>query len=230
MRSAAAYLSSAWQRVAQFRPSARLLKRSALLVLAALGAAVLAVGCLATYRPAWFTAQAVDYNRLRSDKRALSTTLDEIGDALNAGRPIELRLRADQLNRWLAAREELPEAAELRLPGLQHPQVHLLPDNRLRVAAEVERGGFRFILSSVLVFEHDPQRIRIRVESTRIGALPLPPDRVLRQAGPQLRRLLRDTRSLTRRNEFVWFNGRRPFTISALALNAELATLTLTPR
>ena len=192
-------------------------------------------GCAAMHRPQWFVPTAIDYDRLPQDKRALVDLLDSIGEALNRGKPITLHVDEQQLNRWLTARGELPDGLELRVDPLQHPQVTLLDDNRIRLAAILPRGGVDLVLSCVLAFECADGHLKLRFESPAVGSLPMPlawlrrvidEKRVIAESGAPPRP---PTAPGNFENAFVWPNGERRFTIESIHLQADQGELTLRP-
>lgn len=180
-------------------------------LLAALGAA--------TCRPAWYRPAAVDYSRLAADKRELVGLLDEIGAALNAGRPIEVTLTEEQLNRWIAARDEVWPGLRFELVGLTFPQVNVLDGNRVRVAATARNGPVSVILSAIGRCELADDEIRMRIERVCSGRLPILRDPVLRPlrelvAGSDAMRISMEGDTVRLQNAFRWRNGNRRFRVA----------------
>jgi len=180
------------------------------LLLAALGSA--------TCRPGWYRPGTVDYSRLAADKRELVALLDEIGAALNAGRPIEVVLTEEQINCWIAARDELWPGLQVELVGLAFPQVNLLEGDRVRLAATAKNGPVSVILSAIGRCELADDQIRIRIERVCSGRLPIlrePVLKPLRQAlaetGGQRVTIGGDTVAIW--NVWRWRNGDRRFRI-----------------
>jgi len=197
---------------------------------------VVAVVAAATCRPSWYAPAAIDVAQLKTDQKAVVDLWDAIGAALNAGRPIDFELRADQLNRWLAARQELwPELeVEIELEGARDPQLQLLDGNRLRIGATAATGAADLVVSATLHLELSGDELRLQVESVRAGVLPIPRDRVL----DPVRALLstEDTaraalvgHTITLRNRWVWRNGERRFRVRELAVSNGLARVSFEP-
>lgn len=187
--------------------------------------ALAALLALAAHQPPWFAPTAIDYARLPADKRRFVDLLDGIGDDLYAGRAADLRLSADQLNRWLAARSELPSAYQLELGPVRFPQTLLLGDGRIRVAGVVSRWGFDLVGWADLRLSLADELLAVEFERARLGALPLPrtwlaaalPDSVANA----------ETRGIPRGGR--WPNGERPFRLEAFAIEPNELRVTLTP-
>jgi hypothetical protein len=196
------------------------------LLLAALGSA--------TCRPDWYQPVNVDYSRLAADKRELVGLLDEIGAALNANRPIEVVLREEQINRWIAARDELWPGLQVELVGLAFPQVNLLENNRIRVAATARNGPVSVILSAVGRCELTDDQVRVRIERVSSGRLPILRDPVLEplrraiaeSGGP---RVSMDGDTITISNAWRWRNGERRFRVADFETARGMVRLRLEP-
>ena len=81
---------------------------------------------------------------------------------------------ADQINAWLAA--ELPKRfPAVQAKGLQDPRV-MISDGKLTVAARFTNPRFDAVLSCDLMAQltDQPNRLAIRIDNLRAGALPLP--------------------------------------------------------
>ncbi|RMF75796.1 MAG: hypothetical protein D6744_13050 [Planctomycetota bacterium] len=188
----------------------------------------------ATCRPGWYQPAVVDYARLDSDNRALVNLLDRIGVELNGGRALELRLEQDQINRWIAARDEWPEAVgRVDLGDLRSPQVLLLSGNRARLAAMVERGGFGVVLSCDVRFELDGEKLLIYWEQFRAGLLPAPraliEEALSRSARSSALRAAAESGRLSLPNRWVWPNGKPEFVFRAIEISDGTARIELTP-
>ncbi len=205
-----------------------------MLIGGAAGAGVLvALALAATYRPGWYSPVSVDHTRLRGDKRELAALLDEIGAALNAGRPVTFELHADQVQRWIAARSEMWPEAVIDLGPIREVMV-LFDAGRVRVGAEVASGAVRVVVSLVCRAEVDGECVRLEYDSVRMGAVPVPRSwvagmiaRVRLSAGTE--RYIGQDGVIRLRNEWVWPNGRRRCRIAKLALSNGVARVTLEP-
>lgn len=194
------------------------------------------LGCAAACRPRWYTPAAVDYTHLPADKQALVALVDGIGDALNAGQPIEVQLEQAQVNRWIAARREIEmDLSGLPLDLLERPCVNFLSDGRLRVAWLAERRGWRAVVTIELRLTLKDDEVLVECTELRLGALPLPRDwagkavaAALEGAGYPVR--FERNRVACIPGQGVWQNGRRPFRIERLTIEAGRMVLALSPR
>jgi len=217
-------MSSRWRRWRKVYFAFTSLTTSLLLV--ALGSA--------TCRPDWYRPANVDYSRLAVDKRELVGLLDEIGAALNANRPIEVVLTEDQINRWIAARDELWPGLQVELVGLAFPQVNLLENNRIRLAATARNGPVSVILSAVGRCELADDQIRVRIERVSSGRLPIlrdPALQPLRQAIAESggQRVSMDGDIIIISNAWRWRNGERRFRVTDLETARGTVRLRLEP-
>lgn len=196
---------------------------------------LIGAGCALTCRPNWYRPPAIDYSRLDADKRDATNLGDRIGDGLNSRRVVELELDEAQLNRWIAARNELPGGVPLDLGPLRSPFVDLLEDNRIRLAALVERGGVALVASVSFKVALEDDAIRVRIEDVRAGAAPAPMELIeplLREAfarSGQSDRLAPDG-SIVVPNDLVWPNGKKRFRIASIEIDDNLARVRLEPK
>ena len=215
------------------RPAPRLRRRAAIALLIALPLALLALGLTATCRPRWYRPVSTDYARLHDDKRDLAALGVDIGAALNAGRPIQLQLREDQLNRWIAARAEMWPEAAVDIRPLRDPQL-TFHDDEIRFAALAEHAGWRAVLSITCRVAVTGDRVLIRCNAARLGLLPLPAGwlaslvtTALRgtgvsvEAGPD--------GALALHNDWLWPNGKRRFRLADLRISAAVVHFGLEP-
>lgn len=179
--------------------------------------ALIAFGCALTHRPTWYRPTAIDYSKLEEDKRAVVTLGDRIGDALNARNSIEIELTDEQLNRWIAEKDEWPTGRDISFEPFRQPYIEFLGDNRVRLAATVTQSGFSMVASFVGRVEVDGEHIVLTVDSLHAGAAPLPWSRIeaaLRQSlAEHGGESLAEDGKLRIDNHFVWPNGRRNYRI-----------------
>lgn len=195
-------------------------------LLIALGATALGVTALAgalMYRPGWYVPVPIDRGRLDSDNRDLVNLLDRIGVALNHGQSIDIELDQDQVNRWIAARDEWPEAVQrLDLGPLTDPLVLFESEGEVRLAATVRLSDVTVVISSDVRIEVAGDRVNLRLATARVGAAPVPRSlidrfsREMRVDHPETRRLLHAGET-SLPNEWVWPNGKRRFRIDSCA-------------
>lgn len=208
--------------------------------LAAAGAAVVlfagVLGGLAC-RPSWYSPAAIDYARLKADKADLANTLDRIGGALNSGAPITIALNADQVNRWLTARDEIwPDVDPPALDVLRDPQIAFLDGGVIRAAARVAYRGWPAVVSGDVGVRIDGERIHLEIGRPRIGVVPIPLvrwrlqsalARGMEQAGVPVDA---SGGGLAIDNDWVWPNGKRRFSIQSLEVSNGSLRVTLQPR
>lgn len=188
--------------------------------------AVLLVGfaglfCAATYRPGWYQPAAVDFDRLPEDKQSFVTLLDSISAALNRGESIEIVVDQAQLNRWLAGRHEVFPPEWQRFEPLRDPFVEILPEQRLRLACRIGRGGLAVVGSVQVRLVVEPEAIELSGPTLRAGLLPVSAGWLLERLSDRLPGGLRsyvDDRGgpLRIRNRWIWPNGRRRFRVASL--------------
>lgn len=197
--------------------------------------ALVAGGLALTCRPGWYQPAGIDYAQLDADNRALINTLDRIGVALNGGQPIEVLLREDQVNRWIAGRDEWPEAVgRVDLGPLEGPQVAFLGGGRVRLAGMIERAGFGVVVSCDIRVELAEDDVILHWDGLRAGLMPIPrstlrqvlaqfvPDRQDAQAALTAGRLVLP-------NRWIWPNGKRRFEIRGLEVTDDQARIMLSP-
>ena len=162
--------------------------------------------------------------------------MDSIGDALNAGQPIDVEVRQDQLNRWIAARDEFGPVLgwQIELEGVSFPQVLLLDENRLRIGATAQTRVTAVVLSAAGRLELTPGGLLVHLESVRAGTLPIPRHSVLRPLPELLETDAGELGSLSGntirlRNQWTWPNGKRRFRVARLEVSAGVARLRLEP-
>lgn len=210
-----------------------------ILLLSSLGAllGLIGAGLAAACRPAWYQPTGLDWSRLRDDKRAFAQMFDDISKTLNSRQAIDVELREDQVNRWIAARTEIPElwmdSAGRSFDPFLDPQVTFLPANRVRVAATLQWDRWRVIVSCIGRLELVPDELRVHWESVKLGSLPVPVSWITHrlQTTPQISQ----TTGGWAGNEIhlpvegVWRNGKRPFRIIRLETDAGTIRLRLEP-
>ncbi len=210
------------------------LRCAAWLLAAAFSIALIGLGAALTCRPAAYRPAATDYSRLDSDQRDLVSLVDRIGAGLNRSQSVELRLTAEQVNRWIAARGELALPRGWSLPAGLRPCVEFRDDGRVWVGTLIQRGWLSAVLSAELAFEIEPEHVEVHVLSAKVGIVPLPAGWLIAAAGlapdggsfewhesPPLGRF---------RNDFLWENGRRRGRVAAIEVTAGNLRITLAPR
>lgn len=181
---------------------------------------LLALGCAITCRPSWYQPRSIDYGLLQQDKQDLTNLIDEISAALNAGRDIEISITQEQVNRWLAARSEVPAVDFSQLGELDQPFLVFLEGNRIRAAAIVRRAGVSTVASLTIQVASDEQAVRFSTPEVRAGVAPAPRTLVEQLLGRALSGAgaarLTEAATLEFPNQFVWQNGKRRFRINSI--------------
>lgn len=188
---------------------------------------------LSLKRPDWYRPGAIDYAHLEEDKRALVGLYDRISAALNAGRTAEIRIDQAQLNRWIAANAELwPELAP-RFAVVDQPMIRFADAGRVEVAATFSQGEWRSVGSAVIRVAA-PDRLRGHVVRLQVGSLSVPAAWLWPMVRSRLEENARhgvefEGDGLAVFNEWVWENGRVPFRVSEIEVQAGEARLVLAP-
>ncbi len=197
-------------------------------------AAVLYMGAAITCRPAWYQPLSIDYQRLEDDKRAQHRLENTISAALNDRRPVVIELDEAQVNRWIAARDELWPTEVPSIEPFSHPQVVLESRNRIRLAAQVEHAGTQVVLSAMFHVDLQPDAVVVTWDSVQAGTLPTP--RVLLEKAARKvagyadlpDQAVADGR-ITLPNEWLWPNGKRPFRITGFTITSGKLRVQLEP-
>jgi hypothetical protein len=204
--------------------------------LAVLIAAVAALWLLFQHIPTWYRPVLLGPEEVQQVKDDLVQTFDGISTALagNSSR-VEVRLTEAQLNRWLAAREEVWPLAREWLPAeLSHP-VLVIEQDTIRLAATLRQGGIQAIAGIRFRVTGDREGIHLRLLDVSGGSLNVPQGWVREhlarldaggwpagqtvggQHGDEPLPALSDLfEGATFTNTWVWQNPKRPFRINWL--------------
>jgi hypothetical protein len=185
----------------------------------------------ATLRPRDYTPASIDYNQLRADRSALARLQDRISTALNSGRDIRVELTEAQIDRWLAARNEIWPQAATGFDRWQDPLI-TIHDNDLRITVTVAANGWRFVLRLAGRVAVSPESLTVEITAAAIGRLPLPPTALVaaleRWVQPPAA-VLRRGATFTFPNHWTWANGRKPFVLTELQATNGQVSATLAP-
>lgn len=195
--------------------------------------AILGVGLAVTHRPAWYRPVPADPARLHADKAALVALEDEISAALNAGQPVRIQLREEQVNRWLAARTEMWPGLASDLGGVEDPWVSLA-DGVLRGAATIRRGTVEGVVALTGRVEVTEDTVVVRWDAAQLGAIPIPQKWVsyaLARIPASVRAAVQQDNAgvVTLRNEWVWPNGKRHFRLRDSQVSNGVVDIVLEP-
>lgn len=188
--------------------------------------ALLSILLAAIANPVWYEPQAVDEQKLSDDKREVVALIDRISRNLNQGLPIDVEVELAQLNRWIAARDELALDLIPELDGVELPFV-LGQENILRVAVQRKWRGWRLILSIDLIANPMDPLTPLTAKRVKLGYLPIPlgwliKEDVLQRSG------LRPVEGQEARL-WVWPNGKRSFFVEQVAVSKNVVSFRMVP-
>lgn len=214
-------------------------------VVIALGAVTLWL--LFQHKPTWYEPVDLDRRSLVETQNDATYTADLVSDQMVRGRPFEVTLSDTQVTRWLTALPEMVPESQVTWPAsLAAPGVRFEP-GRVRAGVVCEGSGWRSLMSLSLRVEADPDAgvLRVAVESTGVGSLPVPRLVVVNALKTPLERLFRraEARELMPkfesvdqiyegvpiRNRFVWPNGKRAFRIGQIRFEDRTVRILIEP-
>jgi hypothetical protein len=187
--------------------------------------------------PNWYKITYISPERHQTVRDDLEAAFNALNLPMQASQPFQYVLHQDRLNNWIAARHQIwPRLERYLPPQLEHPAVAFRND-RVLLAAVVRPAGLRAVVSVALSVHPEPRRVTVRLESCRVGALPLP--RWL------LRRLLASLTTLVPPlppeaptalldglafpNRFDWPSGGRTFRIQKIQFQSDCVVATILP-
>jgi hypothetical protein len=132
--------------------------------------------------PSWYRPLEVPPDQVQHVQADLIRTTDTLNERMvRANAPFEFQISQDQVNAWLAAREEIwPLSREWLPKGLTDPFITIEPE-ALRVAASVQWGSVQTVISAQIAVSADEEQIHVRLVEVRGGSLPVPGDWIERQ-------------------------------------------------
>lgn len=154
-----------------------------------IGAAIVVVAGLGTlwmmfqHIPNWYRPVQVPPEYEQAVKDDFLQTQDNLREQLNTFQhSFEYRFRQDQINAWLAKRDELwemiyPKSRKWLPPDMSDPQVAIDPDG-LRFAVTYSRRDIRTVLSAQIWLKADTNGIMIQLVRVAAGALPIPKSQI----------------------------------------------------
>lgn len=195
--------------------------------------------------PAWYRPIHVPAQRHQTVRNDLTLTLNDLSARMAGGVPFDFTVTQGQLNDWLAARSRIwPGLRRWVPPWLDEPMVIFQPDRIVLagIAAVGRDTSLRTVLSLHLSLAAEPDGLRVTLHRLQAGSLPAP-------LGPLRTRLesaLADAQADrppekrittahlfgedTFPNEFVWFNGKVPFRITAITTESGQIRLRFEPK
>jgi hypothetical protein len=192
--------------------------------------------------PAWYVPAQVPAADLQAVRDDLVRTQDSFSEHLQSEGTFKFRITQDQINAWLAAREQMwPEVRKWVPPMMEDPFIAFEP-GRVVLAGTVALGNVRTVLSASVQLAVDGKGLAVRLAGVKGGSLPVP-DALVRE---QLRQL--DTRRRNDRDvspglpaieqlmagthvpgEFVWWNGNRRLQIRGIRVEHGAITFRIEP-
>jgi len=240
------------------RRSRRILRRAALITLIVSPLALLTLCLALEHRPDWYRPAFLDEQGVQSARRDATNAVDQFGDQLVRRRPFDVVLRDDALTTWLSAMPHIwPDAAQALPRQLHDPALRFEP-GAIRFGAIYDFSGWRALVSAAVAatLVDGGEVIDLRLTEARCGSVRVPElllgrivDPHLRPAAssaaeqapasataPELLSSLREVRSIYQlcrgvgiRNRFVWPNGKRPFRIDRIQIDAGELRLRIEP-
>lgn len=198
-----------------------------------LGGLLCAAGAL-TCRPSWYQPAQIDYTLLEADKHAQLKIENDISAALNGNFPVVIELSERQVNRWIAARDQLWPGETPSIAPFEQPHISFFADGGVRLAALVEQSGVRAVLSATFRFEMIGDDLIVTWNDVHAGVLPAPA-KLLEEAARRIADRLRlddrvfSERALTLPNHGSWPNGKRSFRVVEIAIERGAARVMLEP-
>lgn len=230
--------------------------KAALLGLAVAGITFLAVSWLLfQHVPSWYQPIEVPPDQVQRVQADLMRTTDTLNERMvRAREPFQFTIGQDQVNAWLAAREDMwPLSREWLPPGVSDPFV-TIDAEAVRLAGTVQYGSVQTVVSVRLTLTADAERVRVQLLDVTGGSLPVPRGwveellvRFQQTHAGRLERLAPDSSDLNQRNhimlndlyEGIDFSNRglwrqldnrpRPYRIIGLRLEPKALTVTVQP-
>ncbi|MEK7711158.1 MAG: hypothetical protein AAB341_04600 [Planctomycetota bacterium] len=234
------------------------MRRSAFISLIAASLGSLTLWLALEHRPGWYVPAVLGEQGVQAARRDATNAVDQFGDQLVRRLPFEVVLRDDALNAWLTALPHIWPDAARAVPRELHAPVLRFESGLLRIGALYEVSGWRAIVSGAVAaaLADDGATIELRLVETSCGSVPMPPSLIARVANPHLHTAamsdgkqssapetprdaissIREVRSVDQfyrgvriRNRFVWPNGKRPFRIDQITIDAGELRLRIEP-
>ena len=201
------------------------------------------------HKPGWYRPPLLDAEGLQRARAEAVAVADDVSDQMVRRKPFDLVLRDTEVNEWLAALPHAwPEVLDKLPPGISDLVVRFEAD-RIRIGAHCARNGWRAIVNGAVTLRLSPDGhdLQWRLEEVNGGSLPVPKGLLARFVEPAIASVrdgdedsyhatLSEVSSLsalfdgvTSPNQFTWFNGRRPFRIAALRIEAGKLHLRIEP-
>ncbi len=221
----------------------------------ALGGGLIGLAALVTgwmlfqHIPGWYRPMAIPPDQRQAVRDDFVRTFDSLSEGLNTSRqPFDCRFTQDQVNAWLATREEMWPTSRNWLPRIMTDPHVVLDGEGIRLAVKCLHRGVHTVLHVRLRAEVHQEGITLRLVRASAGSLPVP------QAWVEGQLATLDARSwpvgetfstqigdrpipplsglfagIVIPNEWVWQNGEQPFRITGLRFGPGEAVATFQP-
>ena len=217
--------------------------------------ALLVVWLTFQHKPGWYRPANLDQAGIQRARSQAVLLADSISDQMVAQEPFDIVLQDRTMTEWLAALPTVwPEVRDAIPTQITDPAVWF-DGGGVRVGAHYTGRAWQAILSVDIVLEvsEDGREVLIALRDVKGGSLSIPRalltnrlDRLLREARAigdrsdsgveTLLAAVRKIRSVDAlfegvriKNRFVWFNGRRPFRIASIQIDAGALRLHIEP-
>ncbi|NLX22598.1 MAG: hypothetical protein GXY55_13165 [Phycisphaerae bacterium] len=220
-----------------------------------LGGGLLVLSALVTgwmlfqHIPSWYQPMAIPPDQRQAVRDDFVGTFDNLSEGLiESRRSFDCRFTQNQLNAWLAAREEMWPASRHWLPRFMKDP-HVVIDNQgIRLAVKCRQRGVEMILHARLQAQMEPDGINLRLIAVSAGSLPMPrrliEDQLASLDGSQWPAGERFSSQIGNRpvpplsalfdgivipNGWIWQNGEQPFKITGLRFGRGEVVVTFQP-
>lgn len=144
--------------------------------------------------------------------------------SLNEGRTVRVDFDQSQVNRWIAARDQMWVEGAIELPpSVRDPQIRFLSPSRICIAMCIDLGYISPIAQADFDFHTADDDVVLSCTGLRVGGLELPlslfataAERVVRAEDIASARVIGT--ELRCKNQFVWRNGNRRYRIQEITI------------
>jgi len=125
--------------------------------------------------PHWYRPPKIARAELQAVRDDMTATLDGLNESLVKSNEIfEYPLNQDQINAWLAIREEIWPGTRTWLPdSLSHPFIVIDPKG-IRLAATYQHGKLSTVVSTRLNLKNVQDGLQVQISEVSAGSLPIP--------------------------------------------------------
>jgi len=199
--------------------------------------------------PSWYEPVHIPPEQLQAVRDDLVATFDGLSHAMaNAEGPFDCRCTQDQVNAWMAAREEIWPMWRAWFPGEVTDPFVAFDATGVRLAGTCQRAGVQTVVNVELEVVATDDGIAMKLRKVSGGGLPIPKgwiydrlaklDREVWPAGKRTRYQFGDGRlprlsdlfeGVVFPNGWVWQNPKRRFRVTAIKFVPGEVVVTLTP-